>query len=394
MIKSQISIRYISVLGFALLAAGSAISQQTSTSTPNPSTPPGAGTITPQPAPSSALPDATKQPAASQPNANVSKSLDASSPANSSPLNSTKDKADKASPANSTLPQGTGEATNASSDTPTTTTMPQTKEVKSIDSLMEPPPLPKGKISLIGGTVQNVDQIRNRMTVEIFGKGKMKVFFDERSHIYRNGVETTQLAIHKGDRVYIDTQSAQGKIFARNIQVQTNTDAASVSGQIVSFNSNNGTLVLHDPLSSQPVALKLTTATVITQQGQPGTRSDLLPESLVTVRYAPTAGRPIKEVEVLARRGAQFPFYGTLTHLDLRSGLLAVENKSDGKVYDIKFVPSRIGVTDELTTGAEVAVVTTFDGHNYTAQTVKVTRVANNETDKDDKTNKNEKEPR
>ena len=389
MTKSEISIRYISVLGFALLAAGSAISQQTSPSTPNPSTPPGAGTISSQPAPSSATPDATKQPAESQPQTNVSNSLDASSPTSSKPGNSTQDKSDTANPANSTLPQEAGEAANASSDTPTTTIMPQTKEVKSIDSLMEPPPLPKGKVSLIGGTVQKIDQIRNRMTVEIFGKGKMKVFFDERSHIYRNGVATTQLAIHKGDRIYIDTQSSQGKIFARNIQVQTNTDAASVSGQIVSFNSNNGTLVLHDALSSQPVTLKLTTATVISQQGQPGTRGDLLPESLVTVRYAPTAGRPIKEVEVLARKGAQFPFYGTLTHLDLRSGLLAVDNKSDGKVYDIKFVPSRIGVTDELTAGAEVAVVTTFDGHDYTAQTVKVTRVA-----KSEKSDKGENEPR
>ncbi len=262
---------------------------------------------------------------------------------------------------------------------PTTTAMPETKEVKSIDSLLQPAPLPNGKVSLIGGTIHSVDQVRNRIVVDIFGKGKMKVSFDERSHIYRNGVETTQLALHKGDRVYLDTQLSQGKIFARNVQVQTSSDAASVSGQIVSFNSNSGLLVLRDPLSSQPVSLKLTPASVISQQGQPGSRADLLPDSLVTVRFAPQPGRPVKELEVLARRGAQFTFYGTLTHLDLRSGLLAVENKSDSKLYDIRFAPARIGVTEELTTGAEVAIVATFDGHYYTAQTVKVTRVAKNE---------------
>jgi len=226
------------------------------------------------------------------------------------------------------------------------------------------------------------------MTVEIYGKGKMKVNFDERSHIFRNGVETTQLAIHKGDKVYVDTQLTQGKIFARNIQVQTNTDAASVSGQIVSFNPKTGALLLRDPLSSQPVALQVTPATVVTQRGQPGTRTDLLADSLVTVHFAPVAGRPARDIEVLARRGAQFPFYGTLTHLDLRSGLLAVDNKSDSKVYDIKFSPTRIGVTDDLTPGAEVAVVAIFDGRDYVAQTLKVTRTASavkNETQKDEK---------
>lgn len=384
MMKSGISKRY--VLGF-LLAAGASVSafcQQTSPSTPNPSTPPGSGTTSPATTPQPAQPGATKQPAADQPSTNATTNSDS---------NSNKDKQDKkddSAPSPDTkLPQGNGEAAADVTQTPSTTTMPETKEVKSIDSLLEPPPLPKGKVSLIGGTVQNIDQIRNHMSVEIYGKGKMKVFFDDRSHIYRNGVETTQLAIHKGDRIYIDTQSAKGKIFARNIQVQTSADAASVSGQIISFNSNNGTLVLHDPLSSQPVSMRLTPATVITQQGQPGAPSDLLPDSLVTVRFALQPGRPIKEVEVLARKGAQFPFYGTLTHLDLRSGLLAVENKSDNKVYDIKFVPSRVGVTDDLTTGAEVAVVATFDGHSYTAQTVKVTRVA-----KSAKSDKDEAEPR
>jgi len=213
------------------------------------------------------------------------------------------------------------------------------------------------------------------------------VNFDERSHIFRNGVETTQLAIHKGDKVYVDTQLTQGKIFARNIQVQTNNHAASVSGQIVSFNSKTGALLLHDPLSSQPVSLQVTPATVVTQRGQPGSRSDLVADSLVTVHFNPVTGRPAKDIDVVARRGAQFPFYGTLTHLDLRSGLLAVDNKSDSKVYDIKFSSARIGITDDLTPGAEVAVVAVFDGHDYTAQTVKVTRTASkqNEAQKDDK---------
>ena len=33
----------------------------------------------------------------------------------------------------------------------------------------------------------------------------MKKAYDKRTHVYRDGVETTQLGIRKGDRAYVDT---------------------------------------------------------------------------------------------------------------------------------------------------------------------------------------------
>ena len=94
---------------------------------------------------------------------------------------------------------------------------------------MEPPPIPKGKATLIGGLATAVDHVRNRVTLQPFGGGpKVKLFVDERSHIYRNGVETTILGVHKGDRVYVDTLLDQNnnKIFAKNLRVITDTGLA------------------------------------------------------------------------------------------------------------------------------------------------------------------------
>ena len=69
----------------------------------------------------------------------------------------------------------------------------------------------------------------------------MKVFIDERSHIYRNGTETTVLGIHKGDRVYVDTMLSQdNRIFARNVRVLTETGLAEVRGQVVSSDPSRG----------------------------------------------------------------------------------------------------------------------------------------------------------
>ena len=53
------------------------------------------------------------------------------------------------------------------------------------------PKLPDAKASLIGGTVGRLDRVRDQITVQIFGGGKMKIFFDPRTHIYHDGAEAS-----------------------------------------------------------------------------------------------------------------------------------------------------------------------------------------------------------
>ncbi len=89
------------------------------------------------------------------------------------------------------------------------------------DPVLDPAPLPNGSTTLVGGIVTGVDHVRNRLSMRVFGGGKWKVGFDERTHIFRNGAETTQLAIKKGERVYVDTMldKKNHEIFARNIRL-------------------------------------------------------------------------------------------------------------------------------------------------------------------------------
>ena len=108
---------------------------------------------------------------------------------------------------------------------PTTdSSTPQTDEPRTVinsgsadpnanNPFLEPPPLPKTKPTLIGGTAARVDHVRNLLTIQPFGGGqKIKVFIDERSHIYRDGGETTVLGIRKGDRVYADTMLRRARV--------------------------------------------------------------------------------------------------------------------------------------------------------------------------------------
>jgi hypothetical protein len=247
------------------------------------------------------------------------------------------------------------------------------------DPLLDTPPLPPGKPTLIGGTAVKVDRIRSRVTVEPFGaKNKMRVMIDERSHIYRNGVETTIQSIKKGDRVYFDTMLDGPHVFAKNVRVMSETGAAEVRGQITAYDPGRGTIELQDALSSRPVTFRVTKTTKIVAQQGSASVSDLARGALVDVLFAPDkANRGVAtEVTVLARPGVSYTFAGMITNVNLRDGVVSVESQRDGKVYDIEFDARSKSERGSLRVGNGVNVTATFDGENYRATNVSVTEAS------------------
>jgi hypothetical protein len=96
-----------------------------------------------------------------------------------------------------------------------------------MDPILDPGPLPDKQLTLIGGLVKRIDAIRNRMVVQPFGGGKeAAIWFDDRSHIYRNGAAVTVDGIHRGDRVYADTMQLNSRVFARTIRIETASSPA------------------------------------------------------------------------------------------------------------------------------------------------------------------------
>jgi hypothetical protein len=244
---------------------------------------------------------------------------------------------------------------------------------ESPDPLLDVPPMPEGNVTLIGGTVRNVDQVRDKLIVQVFGGKAMKITFDERTHIYRDGVETTHLGIRRGDRVYVDTMLDGSRVFARNIRVETGSRAADSAGQVLSV--NGGTVTLRDQLSAQPVIFQVDQKTKITHDKQPASFSEVKPGALVAVKFSPErANRGVAhEISILAAPGMQFTFAGKVTHLDLRSGILSLENVTDGKTYDLSFSLARVDKRDALGVGSEATVIATFEGSGYRVDSVSVT---------------------
>jgi hypothetical protein len=267
--------------------------------------------------------------------------------------------------------------TTPAASTPTTTHIAHdtSADDNPYDPLLEPPPLPKGKTTLVGGIATSVDKVRNRVTVQPFGKGaKMKLFLDERSHIYRNGTETTILGIHKGDRVYVDTMLADNsRVFARNVRVLTDTGVAEVRGQVMSVSPERGTINLRDQLSSKPVTVAINAATKYGSTKGAATAADIQPGSLIDVQFSPRRDRAeAQEITLLAKPGDNYIFSGVVTSMDLRTSSFFVDNKTDNESYEVHFSRSAVSDPVALKVGAEVTARATFDGKQYTASNVRV----------------------
>ena len=267
------------------------------------------------------------------------------------------------------LMQASGQSKTATAATASASAQP---EGNNYDPLLDLPPLPRSKTTLVGGTVHSVDQIRDRLVVQPFGGHTMKIVFDERTHIYRDGVPSTQLVIRKGERVYVDTMLDGTQVFARNIRVVTGSAAADARGQIVSNNPATGQITVQDELSARPVSFRVTPATVVSSGGGKSTVAQLQPGSLVTVKFSPDRrDRDVaQEISVIAAPGSVFTFYGKITYLNMSTRTLAVANESDKRTYDIKFTPAAVN-PEALQQGKQVLVKARFDGTGYTADNIK-----------------------
>jgi Domain of unknown function (DUF5666) len=246
------------------------------------------------------------------------------------------------------------------------------------DPILDAAPMPRTTTTLVGGTITKVDRMRNRMTVHIFGGSHWTVNFDERTHIFHNGAETTQLALKKGERVYVDTQLDNNKhdIFARNIRVGVAALPADADGQIIAVDTSHNELTLRDALNSVPVRFAVDPETRISNGQTPAAFKDVKPGTLVHVRFAassPNRGLA-REVSIIAAPGSVYTFAGKVTFLDLHRGLLALQNSTDDRNYEIHFAPEAITDRNNLGVGRDVLVRATFEGTRYTAQSVNLTR--------------------
>jgi hypothetical protein len=237
------------------------------------------------------------------------------------------------------------------------------------------PALSPKNTSLVGGTIKKLDRVRDELTVEVFGGGKMKVAFDTRTHIFQDSAPASSAELRQGDRIYVDTILNNGTVFARNIRLKSDAAAGTSQGVVLSYNRDKNELVVRDALSPEPLKLTLTAQTrlVDTARGASASAAELVAGTLVSLKFAAQSNHDTaSEISILASPGANFTFVGHVTGLDLREGLLVITSATDGKTYDIYLDPSTVAVNEKLRVAADVIVLTRFDGTRYVASSLTV----------------------
>lgn len=248
------------------------------------------------------------------------------------------------------------------------------------DPILDPPPLPTGLTTLVGGVVRSIDHIRNTMTIAVFAGKRWKIALDERTHVFLNGAETTQLAIQKGERVYVDTMldNKRHDVFARNIRIGTPVLSADADGQVVDLDQERGTVTLLDRMNSTPARFRVDAHTRIVYGNNPVSIHELRKGSLVHVRFVPEQSNRglAREIVVIAAPGSVFTYVGKITYLDIRRGMLALTDKLDQKSYEIHFDPARAQSRSDLAVGSEVRIEAIFEGNRYNGQSIVLTKSA------------------
>ncbi|MGD0181293.1 MAG: hypothetical protein ABSC15_15885, partial [Terriglobales bacterium] len=234
------------------------------------------------------------------------------------------------------------------------------------------PAIPKGKSTVVGGAIRDVDGVRDQLTLNIFGARPMKVLFDERTQVYRDGLKASLRDLRAGEHVSVETMLDGTTIFARSIHMLSQLPEGQCQGQVLSYDRGNGELVVRDSLSPAPIKLRVSSATKISHQGQESSSGNLIPGTLISADFqADNDGKNVvRNIALLATPGSAFVFSGNIVFLDLHSGQLALVDPRDDKRYEISFDPDRFAINRDVHEGSDVTVTANFDGVHYSASAV------------------------
>ena len=246
------------------------------------------------------------------------------------------------------------------------------------------PPLPvapDGKSTVIGGVIRSIDPVLDQITLGVYGNGKpMKIYFDERTRFYRDGVKTPLDDMRPNDHASVETLLDGDSVFAVSVHMLSGSPQGECQGQVLAFDPRNGEVTVRNSLSGAPIKLRVEPRTTIARIGQPafassvtGT-SDLMLGALISVKFEGDnrGGGVADAISILATPGSGFYFAGNVTYLDIHAGMMAITDPRDHRSYTIAFDPGQFPASRNLRLGSRVGATASFNGKQYVASKLDV----------------------
>jgi hypothetical protein len=241
------------------------------------------------------------------------------------------------------------------------------------------PAAPQGKSTIIGGSIQKLDTVRDRFQLKAFGQRPMTVLFDERTKVYLDGKKIPLRDLRSDSVASIQTVLDGTNVFAIGIHMLSRAPEGEYQGQVLRYSADTGELTVSAVSSRDPVKLVVPMNTPITRVGQgdlpshPGS-SDLARGTLISLTFEPNKEGQgvVSRIEILATPGSAFVFSGSLSSVDMHTGQLILIDPRDERRYQIVFDPSKLPESQALHEGDNVRVAATFDGSRYVARSIAV----------------------
>jgi hypothetical protein len=244
------------------------------------------------------------------------------------------------------------------------------------------PPLPSGKTTIFGGEIRSVDPVLDQLTLNVYGARPMRMLFDERTEVYRDGKKISLRDLGATEHASIETTLDGTKVFAVSIHILSHMPEGEYEGRVLNYNPATGELTLAAGQSPEPFKLLVQRETTIIRRGQStfaSTRSgpnDLEKGTLVSVQFAAAKQQEAaaSQIEILAVPGAEFVFSGNVSSIDLHSGLLILVDPRDQQDHQVFLNAANIPAAEKVHLGDVVRVVASYDGTRYVANEISLTK--------------------
>ena len=240
------------------------------------------------------------------------------------------------------------------------------------DTSLDLPPLPRSEVSLIGGTVMRMDPIRDRIVVRVFGGKDLTLDFDVRTQILQGTNSMAARDLRPGTRIYADTISKDGRIFAKAIRIEAGVPVGEARGQVIDWDAATRVLRVRDVISSQPFLVHIGAGTEVRADDRVVPVTDLVAGSLVhvTFRSGRESTNSAQKIEILARPGSVVRFEGKIVVVDLRDGHVTIAENTGENTFEVALDSLSQDAKLRLRQGADVTVQARFDGRRYQAQSI------------------------
>jgi hypothetical protein len=242
------------------------------------------------------------------------------------------------------------------------------------------PSAPRGKSTVLGGEIRKVDPVRDELILGVFGQRPIKILFDERTQVYLDGKAIPLGKLSPTHHASVQTVLDKTDVYALSIHMLSQLPEGEYQGSVISYNLVTHELIVSAALSRQPLKLFVASDTRVTREGPaslssaPSGASDLVKGSLVSIQFtSDRKGRGVaSRIAILAAPGSEFAFSGSLSALDIHSGLMVLVDPRDNKSYQIYFDSTQFPASRNLHEGDNVSVTAKYDGTRYVASALTV----------------------